>query len=68
LTGEAEVEFVIDRHGRVRLPRVVRATEEAFGWAAATAVSQWVFEAPTKGGEPAEVVVRVPVGFKPTAH
>lgn len=65
--GEALVECIIDRHGRVRLPRVVRATNEAFGWAAATAVSQWVFEAPTKGGEPVEVVVRVPVGFKPTA-
>lgn len=66
--GEALVECIVDRLGRVRLPHVVRATNEAFGSAAMTAVSQWVFEAPTKGGEPAEVMVRVPVGFKATAH
>ena len=68
LTGEAQVEFVIDRAGRVRLPRVLHATEDAFGWAAMTAVSQWVFEPPTKTGEPADIRVRVPVGFKPTAQ
>ncbi len=68
LAGEAEVDFVIDRAGRVRLPRVLRATEDAFGWAAMTAVSQWVFEPPTKAGEPVDIRVRVPVGFKPTAQ
>ena len=68
LTGEAQVEFVIDRTGRVRLPRVLSATEDAFGWAAMTAVSQWVFEPPTKRGEPVDIRVRVPVGFKPGAQ
>lgn len=65
LSGEALVEFIIDHNGRVRLPLVVSATEEAFGWAAATALSQWVFERPTRGGKPTEVKVRIPVDFKP---
>jgi TonB family protein len=63
--GEALVEFVIDRDGRVRVPRVISASQDGFGWAAATAVSQWVFERPTRGGQPADVRVRVPVSFKP---
>ncbi len=61
--GRAEVEFVIDREGRARLPRVVSATHEAFGWAAATAVSQWVFRSPRRGGEPVDVKVRMPFDF-----
>jgi TonB family protein len=61
--GAAEIEFVIDREGRVRLPRIVSATLEEFGWAAATAVTQWVFKAPRRGGEPADVKVRVPFEF-----
>lgn len=65
LTGEAQIEFIIDRDGRARLPKIVSATDDAFGWAAATAISQWVFERPTKAGEPVDVTVRIPVGFKP---
>ncbi len=64
-SGEALIEFIIDRGGRARLPLVVSATEEAFGWAAATAVSQWVFEPPVREGQPADVRVRIPVAFKP---
>jgi TonB family protein len=64
-TGEAEIEFVIDRDGRARLPRVVTAAREEFGWAAATAIEQWVFERPMRGGEPVDVRVRISVGFTP---
>ncbi len=63
--GEAKIEFIIDRFGRARAPRVISATREEFGWAAATAISQWVFEPPMKKGEPADVKVVIPVGFKP---
>lgn len=63
--GEALVECIIDQGGRVRLPLVVSATNEVFGWAAATAVSQWVFEPPVRNGQPTDVRVRIPVGFKP---
>lgn len=65
VTGNAEVEFVIDRTGRARVPRVLSATQPEFGWAAATAVSQWVFDPPTRGGQPVDVRIRVPMEFKP---
>jgi TonB family protein len=61
--GEAIVEFVIDREGRARLPRIVSATHEEFGWAAATAIQQWVFRAPRRGGQPTDVKVRIPFQF-----
>jgi TonB family protein len=65
LEGNAEIEFVIDQGGRARLPRVLSASREEFGWAAATAISQWVFERPLRAGEPVDVRVRIPVGFAP---
>lgn len=63
LTGQAEIEFVIDREGRVLFPRIVSATHEDFGWAAATAVAQWRFQPPQKDGQKVEAVMRVPVLF-----
>jgi len=65
--GEAQIEVIIDREGRVRLPHIRAATHPEFGWAAATAVSQWMFETPLKGGEPVDVRVLVPVQFKAPA-
>lgn len=56
----ATIEFIIDLDGRARLPRIVSASVPAFGWAAATAVSQWVFTPPTRGGKPTEVRVQIP--------
>jgi TonB family protein len=61
--GHAEIEFVIDRDGRARLPRIVSATREEFGWAAATAVAQWLFKQPRRGGEPVDVKVKIPFEF-----
>jgi TonB family protein len=63
--GQADVEVMIDHDGKVCLPRVVKATAPEFGWAAATAVSQWYFETPRKGGEPVDVRVVIPLVFKP---
>jgi TonB family protein len=65
LTGEAVVEFVVDRRGRVSLPMIVSASRPEFGWAAVTAVNQWVFVPPTSKGEPTDVKVRLPVFFPP---
>ncbi len=65
--GDAEIEFVIDQDGRARVPRVVSATMPEFGWAAATAVSQWVFAPPRRGGEPTDVLVRIAFHFTPPA-
>lgn len=65
VSGSAEIEFIIDREGRARLPRIVSASREEFGWAAATAISQWVFDPPKKDGQPIDVRVRIPVSFPP---
>ncbi len=61
----AEVEVIIDHTGRARLPVIVTATDEAFGWAAATAVSRWMFQPALKDGQPAYLRVRVPFKFTP---
>jgi TonB family protein len=50
ISGEAEIEFVIDRNGRTLFPRIVSATHEDFGWAAATAVLNWRYKSPLKAG------------------
>jgi len=63
LTGQAEIEFVIDREGRVLFPRIVSATHDDFGWAAATAVAQWRFQPPQKGGQKVDAIMRVPILF-----
>lgn len=63
LTGQAEIEFVIDREGRVLFPHIVSATHEDFGWAAATAVAQWRFQPPQKDGRNVDVMMRVPILF-----
>jgi TonB family protein len=61
--GQAVIEFVVDREGRARLPRVKSASRDEFGWAAAMAVSQWVFAPPRRGGEPVDVKVGIPFEF-----
>lgn len=66
--GKAEIDFVIDRDGRARLPRIASASHEEFGWAAATAVAQWVFAPPQRGGAPTDVKVRIPFEFTPPAE
>jgi len=63
LTGQAEIEFVIDHEGRVLFPRIVSASHEDFGWAAATAVAQWRFQPPQKGGHQVDAIMRVPILF-----
>jgi len=63
LTGQAEIEFIVDREGRVLFPRIVSASHEDFGWAAATAVAQWRFQPPTKDGQKVDVRMMVPVLF-----
>ena len=65
LRDTVQVEFIIDQEGRVRLPFVVAAANEKFGRAALIAASLWVFDAPTRGGQPTDVRVRVPFQFAP---
>jgi TonB family protein len=61
--GNAVIAFVIDREGRCRLARIVSATREEFGWAAATAIERWVFNPPKRNGQPTDVRVSLPVNF-----
>lgn len=63
-TGETKVEVVIDHDGRVCLPRVISATTPELGWAAATAVSQWYFETPRRGGIAVDTKVVIPLSFE----
>ncbi len=62
--AKATIEFIIDRDGRARLPRVRESSSESFGWAAATSVAQWLFNRPTRNGEPVEVRVVIPVEYQ----
>jgi outer membrane biosynthesis protein TonB len=55
VAGEATVEFLIDRRGRVRLPHIVSASHKGFGWAAATAVQQRFYEVPKLKGRAVDV-------------
>jgi TonB family protein len=62
--GEAVIELLVDESGRARLPRIISATDLAFGYAAAQAVAQWLFEAPKCGGKATVARLRVPFEFK----
>lgn len=62
--GQAVIEFLIDETGKARLPRTVSASQEAFGYSAVQAVSQWLFEPPTVGGRPVVARMQVPFEFK----
>ncbi len=61
--GQAVVEFLIDHDGKVQLPRVVSATDPAFGYAAVQGVAAWRFAPPTSHGKPVVVRAQVPIGF-----
>lgn len=62
--GEAVVEFLVDREGKVRLPRLVSATDPSFGYSAVQAVRDWTFEQPIAKKHGVTVRVRVPFLFK----
>jgi TonB family protein len=63
LSGKAEIEVIIDKDGRPLFPRIVSATYDDFGWAAATAIKRWKFPSPMKGGQKVEARITVPFVF-----
>jgi len=65
--GEAKIEILVNEEGKVCLPRIVEATNPAFGYAAVQAVSEWRFEPPLVGGKPVIVRTVVPFIFKSEA-
>lgn len=66
-SGEALIEFLVDESGQVQLPRIIKASSDAFGFAAVQAISDWRFSVPTKDGKPVVARARVPVQFKTPA-
>jgi TonB family protein len=62
---QVSVDFYIDETGRVRMPAVSRSEDNALGWAAVQAVSQWTFAPPTVGGEPVTVHATQLFAFRP---
>lgn len=50
MTGEAVVEFIVDTNGDVVNPVVIRATNDAFGQAAAASIARWKFHPAMKNG------------------
>jgi TonB family protein len=65
--GSAVVEFLVDEDGRARLPRIAKASDAAFGYAAVQAVAAWRFEEPKNGKKPVVVRVQAPFEFKAPA-
>jgi protein TonB len=52
ISGEAQVEFVVDTEGNVRQARVVAATNEAFGLSALACIYKWKFKPGIVDGRP----------------
>lgn len=63
--GSATIEFLVDEDGRARVPRIVKATDPAFGYAAVQAVASWWFEPVEKDGKRVVVRVQIPIEFSP---
>ena len=63
LSGQAEIEFVIDRNGRPLFPRIISSTNGDFGWAAATGIQRWRYQPPVKNGEKVDARIKVTVVF-----
>lgn len=61
--GSATVEFYVGKDGWVLLPRVISATDPAFGYSACQSIAAWRFNAPMRSGKPVVVRVRLPVNY-----
>ena len=61
--GETLIEILVDEEGRARLPRILSASDEAFGYAAVQGVAAWRFDPPKRGGRPVVVRVQIPFSF-----
>ncbi len=62
--GKVKIRFIVDKKGKVLLPRVEEASNPLFGFAAVTAISSWKFEPPLKDGEPVNTEFVLPMTFK----
>ena len=63
MRGEVVVEILVDDHGRVVEPRVVRSSDRVFEEATLKAVAKWQFEPGRRGGKIVSFRMMVPVVF-----
>jgi periplasmic protein TonB len=63
LTGQVLVEFLVDEHGQVQDPHVIKASDQRFEAPTLRAVGRWRFEPGTKQGRPVRFRMSVPVVF-----
>lgn len=62
IRGTAEISFIIDETGRVRVPAIVEASDWDAALAALDDVADWRFAPPKHGGQPVLVEVRATWG------
>jgi TonB family protein len=58
---QVRVDCIVYRDGMIQLPQYKDAPTPEAGWAAVTALSQWVFERPKKHGQSVDVRVAIPI-------
>ncbi|MDQ8188112.1 energy transducer TonB [Pelagicoccus sp. SDUM812002] len=63
--GEVMVEFVIDEHGRIIRPRILKSTHREFEQAALDAVMKSKWQPGRKDGKEVRTIVHLPVNFVP---
>jgi protein TonB len=64
LSGEVQVEFIVDAQGAVREAIAVNSTWREFESAAIEAVSKWRFVPGQKDGRPVGARLRMPIVFR----
>ncbi|MGC4074714.1 MAG: energy transducer TonB [Nibricoccus sp.] len=63
VSSRAEIEIIVDTTGRVLFPRIVSASNEDVGYAAAAAVSRWRYQPGQKGGKPVDSRLSVTITY-----
>lgn len=64
VSGEAQIECLVDAAGKVSEAKVLSASQPEFGEAALAAVKQWTFKPGRKDGKPAPMRVTIPFTFE----
>jgi TonB family protein len=62
-TRRAEVVFMVDAKGIVRLPRILKASDPITGYIVLAAVNYWTFDPAVRKKEPVPVLVTMPFRF-----
>lgn len=65
-SGRAEIEFIVTQEGRVVFPKIINTSHEDFGWSAATAISRWRYQPPSKGGQKVDTRTSIVINFDHT--